>query len=146
MTQQTIGFEKNLKAKTDGQGLPKAVKEMFSPEFRNRLNAIITFGALPIEVVKMVAKKFVEELNEKLAKKKTLLDFDEAAIEWLAVKGYDEAYGARPIRRLVEEKVKQPLADELLFGEMSRGGTIKVTVKDDKLDFEFHGVPKQAKA
>lgn len=62
------------------------------------------------------------------------------------MKGYDEAYGARPIRRLVEEKVKQPLADELLFGEMSRGGTIKVTVKDDKLDFEFHGVPKQAKA
>jgi len=145
LTQQTIGFERNLKAKTEGQGLPKAVKEMFSPEFRNRLNSIITFGSLPIEVVKLVAKKFVEELNDKLAKKKTVLDFDEAAIEWLAVKGYDEAYGARPIRRLVEEKVKQPLADELLFGEMSRGGTIKVTVKEDKLDFVFLGVPKPTK-
>jgi ATP-dependent Clp protease ATP-binding subunit ClpA len=145
LTQQTIGFEKNLRSKTEGQGLPKAVKEMFSPEFRNRLNAIITFGALPLDVVKLVAKKFVDELNEKLAKKKTELVFDEAAIEWLAVKGYDEAYGARPIRRLVEEKVKQPLADELLFGEMSRGGVIKVRVKDDQLEFAFQSAPKHVK-
>jgi ATP-dependent Clp protease ATP-binding subunit ClpA len=87
--------------------------------------------------VKQVAKKFVDDLNLKLLKKKVVLEFNDEAIEWVAVKGYDEAYGARPIRRLVEEKVKQPLAEELLFGEMANGGTIKVTVKDDALDFEF---------
>lgn len=138
LSQQSIGFDKGTKARAEGQGLSRAVKESFSPEFRNRLNAIITFGPLPQEVVQMVAKKFVEELNDKLAKKKVTLEFDEEAIAWLALKGYDEAYGARPIRRLVEEKVKQPLADELLFGEMSKGGVIHVSVKDDALHFAFN--------
>lgn len=138
LSQQSIGFDKGTRASTEGQGLSKAVKDSFSPEFRNRLNAIITFGPLPQEVVKMVAKKFVDELNEKLAKKKVVLEFDDEAVTWLAVKGYDEAYGARPIRRLVEEKVKQPLADELLFGEMSKGGVIHVSVKDDALQFAFN--------
>ncbi len=138
LSQQSIGFDKGTRGSAEGQGLSKAVKDSFSPEFRNRLNAIITFGSLPQSVVKMVAAKFVEELNEKLAKKKVVLEFDDEAITWLAVKGYDEAYGARPIRRLVEEKVKQPLADELLFGEMSKGGTIHVSVKDDVLQFAFN--------
>jgi ATP-dependent Clp protease ATP-binding subunit ClpA len=138
LSQQSIGFDKGTKARAEGQGLSRAVKESFSPEFRNRLNAIITFGPLPQEVVQMVAKKFVEELNDKLAKKKVSLEFDQEAIAWLALKGYDEAYGARPIRRLVEEKVKQPLADELLFGEMSKGGVIHVSVKDDALHFAFN--------
>ncbi|HET9239335.1 MAG TPA: ATP-dependent Clp protease ATP-binding subunit ClpA [Oligoflexus sp.] len=138
LSQQSIGFDKGTKARAEGQGLSRAVKESFSPEFRNRLNAIITFGPLPQDVVQMVAKKFVEELNDKLAKKKVTLEFDQEAIAWLALKGYDEAYGARPIRRLVEEKVKQPLADELLFGEMSKGGVIHVSVKDDALHFAFN--------
>ncbi|RZA16826.1 MAG: AAA family ATPase, partial [Proteobacteria bacterium] len=137
LSQQSIGFDQLIRSKTDILGLSKAVKEMFSPEFRNRLNNIINFAPLPIEVVKMVAKKFIDDLNAKLAKKKVTLDFSDEAIAWVAVKGYDEAYGARPIRRLVEEKVKQPLADELLFGEMANGGTIKVTVVDDALHFEF---------
>jgi len=137
LSQQSIGFEQMIRSKTDILGLSKAVKEMFSPEFRNRLNAIINFGPLPIDVVKLVAKKFIDDLNVKLLKKKVVLQFNDEAIEWIAVKGYDEAYGARPIRRLVEEKVKQPLADELLFGEMANGGTIKVSVIDDALNFEF---------
>ncbi|RYZ57081.1 MAG: ATP-dependent Clp protease ATP-binding subunit ClpA [Proteobacteria bacterium] len=137
LNQQSIGFEQLIRSKTDILGLSKAVKDMFSPEFRNRLNGIINFGPLPIDVVKLVAKKFVDDLNAKLLKKKVVLEFNDEAIEWVAVKGYDEAYGARPIRRLVEEKVKQPLAEELLFGEMANGGSIKVTVKDDALDFEF---------
>lgn len=137
LSQQTIGFNQTVRSKTEIHGVSKAVKDMFSPEFRNRLNAIINFGPLPMDVVKMVAQKFIDDLNKKLQKKKVALDFDDEAIEWVATKGYDEAYGARPIRRLVEEKVKQPLADELLFGEMANGGTIKVTVKDDALDFEF---------
>jgi len=138
LSQQSIGFDKGTKAKLEGTMISRAVKEQFSPEFRNRLNGIITFGPLPLEVVKMVAQKFIDELNEKLSKKKVRLVLDDAAITWVATKGYDEAYGARPIRRLVEEKVKQPLADELLFGEMSRGGTIHVSVKEDTLHFEFH--------
>ncbi|RZA15473.1 MAG: AAA family ATPase, partial [Proteobacteria bacterium] len=138
LSQQSIGFNQSVRSKTEIEGLSKAVKDMFSPEFRNRLNSIINFGPLPIEVVKMVAQKFIDDLNKKLLKKKVTLDFNDEAVAWVATKGYDEAYGARPIRRLVEEKVKQPLADELLFGEMSSsGGTIKVTVKDDALDFEF---------
>ncbi|MES2745636.1 MAG: ATP-dependent Clp protease ATP-binding subunit ClpA [Bdellovibrionota bacterium] len=138
LSQQSIGFNQSVRSKTEIEGLSKAVKDMFSPEFRNRLNSIINFGPLPIEVVKMVAQKFIDDLNKKLQKKKVTLDFNDEAVAWVATKGYDEAYGARPIRRLVEEKVKQPLADELLFGEMSSGGgTIKVTVKDDALDFEF---------
>jgi ATP-dependent Clp protease ATP-binding subunit ClpA len=138
LSQLSIGFNQSVRSKTEVNGLSKAVKDMFSPEFRNRLNAIINFAPLPIEVVKMVAQKFIDDLNRKLQKKKVALDFNDEAVAWLATKGYDEAYGARPIRRLVEEKVKQPLADELLFGEMaSSGGSIKVTVKDDALDFEF---------
>ncbi len=137
LSQQVIGFNQTVRSATEVAGISKAVKEMFSPEFRNRLSAIINFGPLPLDVVKMVARKFVEDLNGKLQKKKVMLEFDDAAIEWLAVKGYDEAYGARPIRRLVEDKVKQPLADELLFGEMANGGTIKVTVHNDALDFQF---------
>ena len=137
LSQQSIGFDQTIRSKTDILGLSKAVKDMFSPEFRNRLNSIINFGPLPIAVVKMVARKFIEDLNTKLQKKKVTLNFSDEAIEWVATKGYDEAYGARPIRRLVEEKVKQPLADELLFGEMANGGNIKVTVKDDALEFEF---------
>jgi ATP-dependent Clp protease ATP-binding subunit ClpA len=138
LSQQSIGFDKGTRARAEGQGLSRAVKESFSPEFRNRLNAIITFGPLPQEVVQLVAKKFIDELNDKLAKKKVALELDQEAIAWLAVKGYDEAYGARPIRRLVDEKVKQPLADELLFGEMSKGGVIHVSVKDDVLHFAFN--------
>ncbi len=137
LSQQSIGFNQTVRSKTEIAGVSKAVKDMFSPEFRNRLNAIINFGPLPLDIVKMVAKKFIDDLNKKLQKKKVVLDFDSEAIEWVATKGYDEAYGARPIRRLVEEKVKQPLADELLFGEMANGGTIRDSVKDDALDFEF---------
>ncbi len=137
LSQQSIGFDKGTKASLEGPGVTKAIRDQFSPEFRNRLNGIINFGALPLDIVKSVAKKFVEELNEKLHKKKVELIFDDAAITWIATKGYDEAYGARPIRRLVEEKVKQPLADELLFGEMAKGGKIYVAVQDDELKFRF---------
>lgn len=137
LSQQSIGFDKSTRARMEGNSLSRAIKDQFSPEFRNRLNGIINFGPLPIDVVKLVAQKFIDELNEKLAKKKVKLEFDDEAITWVATKGYDEAYGARPIRRLVEEKVKQPLADELLFGEMAKGGTILVTVKEDSLDFAF---------
>ena len=137
LTSQRIGFDKGTVASLDGNKVSKAVKDMFSPEFRNRLNEIITFGPLPMEVVRMVARKFVGEVNAKLADKKVSLEFTEEAIDWLSENGYEEAYGARPIKRLIEEKVKKPLAEELLFGSLAKGGLVKVSVKDDQLNFEF---------
>ena len=137
LTAQRIGFDKGTVAALDGNKVSKAVKDMFSPEFRNRLNGIITFGPLPLDVVRMVARKFVGEVNAKLADKKVSLEFSAAAIDWLSENGYEEAYGARPIKRLIEEKVKKPLADELLFGSLAKGGLVKVDVKDDELSFEF---------
>ena len=137
LTSQTIGFDKGTKAKLDGKNVSKAVKDMFSPEFRNRLNGIITFGPLPFDVVKMVARKFIGEINLKLADKKVSLEFNESAVSWIAKNGYEEAYGARPIKRLVQEEVKKPLADELLFGSLEKGGLVKVTVEKGKLRFDF---------
>ncbi|SMF32562.1 ATP-dependent Clp protease ATP-binding subunit ClpA [Pseudobacteriovorax antillogorgiicola] len=137
LTSQSIGFDQGTKAKLDGKQVSKAVKDSFSPEFRNRLNGIITFGPLPFEVVKMVARKFIGEINLKLAEKKVSLEFDEEAVEWIARNGYEEAYGARPIKRLVQEEVKKPLADELLFGSLEKGGLVKVTIEDKKLRFNF---------
>ncbi len=137
LTAQKIGFDKGTVAKLDGKKVSKAVKDMFSPEFRNRLNAIITFGPLPLEVVKMVARKFVGEINAMLADKKVSLEFSEDAITWVAVHGYEEAYGARPIKRLIEEKVKKPLADELLFGSLAKGGLVRVSCENDQLAFRF---------
>ena len=85
----------------------------------------------------MVARKFVGEINAKLADKKVSLEFSEAAIAWVAENGYEEAYGARPIKRLIEDKVKKPLADELLFGALAKGGLVKVDCTDKELTFSF---------
>lgn len=137
LSQKAIGFERKKGREGEGEGISKAVRDMFSPEFRNRLNAIITFGPLPLDVVKMVAFKFIEELNSTLQDKKVVLLANDEAIAWIARNGYDEAYGARPIKRLIEEKVKKPLANELLFGRLVKGGTVEIRVKNDELEFVF---------
>ncbi|MFW7379607.1 MAG: ATP-dependent Clp protease ATP-binding subunit ClpA [Oligoflexus sp.] len=137
LTQQVIGFNGSIAQKFEDQGITKAVRDSFSPEFRNRLNGIITFYPLPMSIVKMVARKFIGEVNLKLAPKKVSLDFSEEAIEWLADNGYEESYGARPIKRLIEEKVKRPLADELLFGKLMKGGLVKVDRDEKGLVFHF---------
>ncbi|NRA63651.1 MAG: ATP-dependent Clp protease ATP-binding subunit ClpA [Pseudobacteriovorax sp.] len=137
LTNQRIGFDKGTVASLDGKVVSKAVKDMFSPEFRNRLNDIITFGPLPFDVIQMVVRKFIGEVNAKLADKRVSLEFDQEAINWIAENGYEEAYGARPIKRLIEDSVKKPLADELLFGTLTKGGLVKVTVAEDKLSFAF---------
>ena len=85
----------------------------------------------------MVVHKFVDEMNVRLKKKKVTLSLDEKAVEWIATEGYDEAYGARPIKRLIEEKVHKPLSEELLFGKLAKGGVAKISVKDGKLDFKY---------
>jgi ATP-dependent Clp protease ATP-binding subunit ClpA len=110
----------------------EAIRRLFSPEFRNRLDAIIPFGALPVPVVHQVVQKFVIQLEAQLAERRVTFDLSPEAIAWLADKGYDERMGARPLGRVIQEHVKKPLADEVLFGKLKRGGTVKVTVVNDE--------------
>ena len=133
MDRASIGFVEQDHA---ADGL-EVIKRMFTPEFRNRLDAIVQFGKLPLEVVKTVADKFLTELQAQLDDKRVTLEVDDAAREWLAREGYDEKMGARPMQRLIQEKIKRPLADNLLFGDLSKGGgTVQVTVEDGELHVE----------
>ena len=133
MDRPSIGFTEQDNS-TDGM---EVIKRMFTPEFRNRLDGIVQFGALPVEVVKTVVDKFLTELQAQLDDKRVTLEVDEAAREWLAREGYDEKMGARPMQRLIQEKIKKQLAEDLLFGDLSKhGGTVQITVEDDELHIE----------
>jgi ATP-dependent Clp protease ATP-binding subunit ClpA len=110
------------------------IKKTFTPEFRNRLDSVVQFGSLPPEVIKTVVDKFLVKLQGQLDDKKVFLTVDEEARNWLAVQGYDTKMGARPMDRLIQEKIKKPLAEEVLFGALSqRGGNVYVTVANDAL-------------
>ena len=112
----------------------ETLKKMFTPEFRNRLDAIMQFNALPMSVIKTIVDKFLVELQAQLDAKKVQLDVDEAARDWLAREGYDEKMGARPMQRLIQEKIKRQLAEDILFGDLSNGGgNVFITVEDDDL-------------
>ncbi len=137
MTKQGIGFGDVSKADAGDE----AVKRMFSPEFRNRLDAIVPFAYLGTEVVSRVVDKFVLQLELQLAEQNVHIQFDGDARAWLGKRGYDKLYGARPMARLIQEKVKQPLAEELLFGKLRHGGEVHVSVKDDALGFELTPAP-----
>jgi ATP-dependent Clp protease ATP-binding subunit ClpA len=117
----------------------EAVNRTFSPEFRNRLDAIIQFNPLTAEVVASVVDKFVIKLEAQLEPKKVVLVVDEAARHWLAEKGYDRLMGARPMERVIQEHIKKPLADAILFGELSQGGRVEVSADDEGLVIEMHG-------
>ena len=123
----------------------EAVKKMFTPEFRNRLDAIVPFGYLPPAVVARVVDKFILELELQLADREVHIKLDDDAKAWLTERGYDKLYGARPMSRLIQEKVKQPLAEELLFGKLVNGGEVNVSVKDDALDFQLTPAPPKRK-
>ena len=115
----------------------EVIKKMFAPEFRNRLDAIVQFGALSLEVVKTVVDKFLTELQVQLDDKGVTLEVEDEARGWLAKEGYDEKMGARPMQRLIQDKVKKQLAEDLLFGDLSRsGGTVKIYIEDDDLKLE----------
>jgi ATP-dependent Clp protease ATP-binding subunit ClpA len=119
---------------------------MFTPEFRNRLDAIVPFGYLPTEVVSRVVEKFILQLELQLADRDVHISLDEEAKTWLTARGYDKLYGARPMGRLIQQKIKQPLAEELLFGKLVHGGEVKVKLKDDALAFELTpAAPKRPK-
>jgi len=133
MARETLGFGNLTREGEDEQ----AVQKMFTPEFRNRLDAIVPFGYLPPEVVARVVDKFILQLELQLADRNVHIALDDEAKSWLTTKGYDKLYGARPMGRLIQEKIKQPLAEELLFGKLVHGGEVKVKMKDGALVFEI---------
>jgi ATP-dependent Clp protease ATP-binding subunit ClpA len=126
-----IGFGDSIADSRDGK---KALERVFTPEFRNRLDATVMFAALPVEVIRMVARKFLDQLEGQLGEKKVELEVSPAAIDWFVEHGYDKAMGARPMGRLVQSTLKAPLANEILFGALVTGGTAFVDVKDGKID------------
>ena len=134
MSRASIGFSMQ-DHQSDGI---EAIKKMFTPEFRNRLDDIVQFGELSLDVIKTVVDKFLVQLQSQLDEKKVFLDVDESARLWLAQNGYDPKMGARPMERVIQDKVKKPLAEAVLFGELAKsGGTVKITVdENDKLVIE----------
>ena len=144
MARNGIGFGDISKADAGDE----AVKKMFSPEFRNRLDAIVPFAYLGKEIVSRVVDKFILQLELQLADQNVHIQFDGDARGWLAERGYDRLYGARPMSRVIQEKVKQPLAEELLFGKLSAGGEVHVSTKtgeDDKPELAFELTPAPPK-
>ena len=130
MSRASIGFSQQDHA-TDGM---EAIKKMFTPEFRNRLDSIVQFGELNLDVIKTVVDKFLVQLQSQLDDKKVFLEVDDDARLWLAENGYDAKMGARPMDRLIQEKIKKPLAEEVLFGSLAeKGGTVLVSVEDNDL-------------
>ena len=133
MAREAIGFGRD---KREGEDTA-AIERTFTPEFRNRLDAVISFGALPKEVILQVVEKFVLQLEAQLMDRNVSIELTRPAAEWLANKGYDDKMGARPLGRVIQEHIKKPLAEELLFGKLAKGGLVKVGVKDGKLDLRF---------
>ncbi len=137
MAKTPIGFERSERVGEDED----AIKRMFTPEFRNRLDATIAFAGLSPEIVARVVDKFVLELEVQLADRGVEIEMSETARKWLADKGYDQAFGARPLSRVIQENIKKPLADELLFGKLAKGGLVRVGLKDGELTFNITSRP-----
>jgi ATP-dependent Clp protease ATP-binding subunit ClpA len=130
-----IGFGRDRREGED----TAAIERTFTPEFRNRLDAVISFAPLPKSVILQVVEKFVLQLEAQLMDRNVTIELTKPAAEWLADKGYDDKMGARPLGRVIQEDIKKPLAEELLFGKLAKGGVVKVSVKDGKLVLETFG-------
>ncbi|MCH7863707.1 MAG: ATP-dependent Clp protease ATP-binding subunit ClpA [Proteobacteria bacterium] len=133
MAKPAIGFEREDRIGDDLE----AIEKMFTPEFRNRLDAVISFQSLSPEAVGKVVDKFVIELETQLEDRNVIIELTKTAREWLAKKGYDAKFGARPLARVIQEHIKKPLAEELLFGKLAKGGVVLVKLKKNKLAFEY---------
>ena len=127
MSRASIGFTQQDHS-TDGMAI---IKKAFTPEFRNRLDAIIQFAALDAHSIARVVDKLVVELESKLGSNNVTLELDDVARNWIAERGYDPKMGARPMARIIQEHIKRPLAEELLFGSLAEGGHVRITVNDD---------------
>jgi ATP-dependent Clp protease ATP-binding subunit ClpA len=128
-----IGFGRDRREGED----TAAIERTFTPEFRNRLDAVISFGALPKEVILQVVEKFVLQLEAQLMDRNVTIELTKPAAEWLGEKGYDDRMGARPLGRVIQEHIKKPLAEELLFGKLAKGGNVTVGIKDGKIDLRI---------
>ena len=137
MAKPAMGFNRSKREGEDTE----AITKMFTPEFRNRLDAVVPFSGLPPEIIIKVVEKFIFQLEAQLADRGVSIELSEDAARWLAEKGYDEKFGARPLGRVIQEHIKKPLAEELLFGKLENGGTVKVLMKgkgeDRALSFEY---------
>ena len=140
LSKSAIGFNR-----THNEGADiEAIEKMFTPEFRNRLDAIIPFAPLGKDVIRLVVDKFIMQLDAQLADRNVEIELSEAAMDWLAERGYDAKYGARPLARVVQEHIKKPLADEMLFGGLVGGGLVFVDVADDGLTVTVKAPPQKA--
>ncbi|MHA1153093.1 MAG: AAA family ATPase, partial [Alphaproteobacteria bacterium] len=126
MAKPAMGFERETRVGEDEE----AINRMFTPEFRNRLDAMIGFNALSPKIMTRIVDKFVMELETQLADRNVVIELTDAAREWLAKQGYEPAFGARPLARVIQERVKKPLAEELLFGKLAKGGVVRVDIED----------------
>ena len=135
LAKSAIGFGRDRREGED----TAAIERTFTPEFRNRLDAVISFGPLPKEVILQVVEKFVLQLEAQLMDRNVSIELTKPAAEWLAEKGYDDKMGARPLGRVIQEHIKKPLAEELLFGKLAKGGLVRVGIKDGDLDLQIEG-------
>jgi len=136
---QSIGFGRD---KVVGEE-EAALKRLFTPEFRNRLDAVVQFKPLTPEIIRQVVQKFVMQMEAQLADRNVTISLSDDAADWLAKNGFDELYGARPLGRVIQEHIKKPLADDILFGRLVRGGHVKIILKDSKIDFEIESTPEK---
>jgi len=130
---EAIGFNRT---KREGEA-DAAIVKMFTPEFRNRLDSVITFNSLSLEIILQVVEKFILQLEGQLIDRNVTIEFSEDTLKWLAEEGYDDKMGARPISRKIQEHIKKPLSEALLFGELKKGGIVKLSVNKNKLDLDF---------
>jgi ATP-dependent Clp protease ATP-binding subunit ClpA len=135
MSSATIGFG-DPKSDSTGKG-QKAIEKIFSPEFRNRLDGIITFNALDREIMLLIVDKFMKEFADQLAVKKVAMEYTENVRIYLARKGHDPQYGARPLARVIQTEIKDKLADEILFGKLDKGGRVELDMKGEDLVFAY---------
>jgi ATP-dependent Clp protease ATP-binding subunit ClpA len=129
-----VGFRNASDTKGNAKGV---IERTFTPEFRNRLDAWVAFKPLDLEMIKLIVDKFIKELNGQLAEKRVIVKIEESAREWLARRGFDSRYGARPMSRLIHDKIKQPLANEILFGKLAHGGSVVASEKEGELVLDF---------
>ncbi|HWA48147.1 MAG TPA: AAA family ATPase, partial [Dongiaceae bacterium] len=133
---QGIGFGAGKKDHENDE----AIKRLFTPEFRNRLDAVIQFSGLPQSIVRHVVQKFIIQLEAQLSERNVQIEITDKATDWVATRGYDESFGARPLARLIQEQIKKPMADELLFGKLKNGGIVKIDIDPldtEKLKFDY---------
>ena len=141
LAKPALGFNRDEREGEDKE----AIDKLFNPEFRNRLDSIISFNSLPDKVIQKVVEKFILELESQLDNKNVFINISPEAANWLGKKGYDKNMGARPLSRLIQEKVKKPIAEEILYGVLEKGGTVDVSLKKDDLNFLYKPLKKSNK-